>query len=51
MNFWINFWMWILGINLIIFAGVAIVVIIGGFGNVLSMLLSLKTRHENNKLD
>jgi hypothetical protein len=46
MEFWITLWTWVLAINLIVFAGLAAVVTIGGFGNILSMLRSLRAQND-----
>jgi len=47
MEFWIKLWTWVLAINLLVFAALAITVTIGGFGNIFSMLRSL--RAQNNE--
>jgi len=44
MTFWINFWTVFFAASLIVFAGVAIVVTIGGFFNIRSLFKSLTDR-------
>ena len=44
MTFWINFWTIFFAGSLIVFAGVAIVVTIGGFFNIRSLFKSLTDR-------
>jgi hypothetical protein len=46
MTFWINFWTIFFAASLILFAGVAIVVTIGGFFNIRSLFKSLTNRPE-----
>ena len=46
MNFWINFWTIFFIASLVLFAGMAIVVSIGGFFNIRSLFRSLTTKHE-----
>ena len=46
MTFWINFWTVIFFASVAIFAGLAVVVSIGGFFNILSLLKGLKERAE-----
>lgn len=46
MEFWIKTWTCVLVLNLFIFAGLAIAVSIGGFGDVLSMLRSIRTQND-----
>jgi len=41
MNFWINFWSLFFYASLVLFAGLAIVVSIGGFFNIRSMFKSM----------
>jgi len=41
MNFWINFWTFFLFASLVIFAGLAVVVTIGGFFNIRSLFKTL----------
>jgi len=41
MNFWINFWSFFFYASLVLFAGLAIVVAIGGFFNIRSMFKSM----------
>ncbi|MBW7992630.1 MAG: hypothetical protein FVQ84_21795 [Planctomycetes bacterium] len=49
MNFWINFWTYFFFISLILFAGLAIVVTIGGFFNIRSLFKSLSDRSEQSE--
>jgi hypothetical protein len=44
MNFWINFWTVFFFASLAVFAGVAIVVSVGGFFNIRSLFKSLTER-------
>ncbi|MHC4104542.1 MAG: hypothetical protein ACYSR9_06350 [Planctomycetota bacterium] len=44
MNFWINFWTGFFIISLVLFAGLAIVVTIGGFFNIRSLFKNLSER-------
>jgi hypothetical protein len=46
MNFWINFWTVFFIISLALFAGLAIVVTIGGFFNIRSLFKNLSGRSE-----
>lgn len=46
MSFWEIFWQVVLLVSLVSFAGLAVVVAIGGFGDIRSMLRSIDTRHE-----
>jgi len=46
MNFWINFWTIFFIASLALFAGMAIVVSIGGFFNIRSLFKSLTERSE-----
>ncbi|MBN1910740.1 MAG: hypothetical protein JW818_13425 [Pirellulales bacterium] len=46
MEIWIKIWTWVLVLNLVIFAGLAVVVTIGGFGNILSMLKSIRMQND-----
>jgi len=46
MNFWINFWTGFFVISVALFAGLAIVVTIGGFFNIRSLFRNLKGRSE-----
>jgi len=48
MNFWINFWTVFFFASLAVFAGVAIVVTIGGFFNIRSLFRSLQSPKEVN---
>ncbi len=49
MNFWINFWTIFFIASLALFAGMAIVVSIGGFFNIRSLFKSLTERSEQSK--
>ena len=49
MNFWINFWTIFFIASLALFAGMAIVVSIGGFFNIRSLFKSLTERSENSE--
>ena len=44
MNFWINFWTAFFVISLALFAGLAVVVTIGGFFNIRSLFKNLTGR-------
>ena len=46
MSFWEIFWQVILLVSVVAFAGLAVVVAIGGFGDIRSMLRNIDTRHE-----
>jgi hypothetical protein len=46
MNFWINFWTGFFILSLVLFAGLAIVVTIGGFFNIRSLFKNLTGRCE-----
>ena len=46
MSFWEIFWQVILLVSVVAFAGLVVVVAIGGFGDIRSMLRSIDTRHE-----
>lgn len=46
MTFWIDFWTFFFAASLIIFAGVAVVVTIGGFFNIRSLFKSLTASRE-----
>ena len=46
MNFWINFWTGFFILSLVLFAGLAIVVTIGGFFNIRSLFKNLTARSE-----
>jgi len=48
MNFWINFWSFFFFASLAIFAGLAVVVTIGGFFNIRSLFKSLTNRAEQH---
>ncbi len=49
MNFWINFWTIFFIASLVLFAGMAIVVCIGGFFNIRSLFKSLTERSEQSE--
>ncbi len=49
MNFWINFWTIFFIASLALFAGMAIVVSIGGFFNIRSLFKSLAERSEHSE--
>ena len=51
MNFWINFWTIFFVASLALFAGMAIVVSIGGFFNIRSLFKSLTERSEQSEED
>lgn len=51
MNFWINFWTIFFIASLALFAGMAIVVSIGGFFNIRSLFKSLTERSEQSEED
>ena len=46
MNFWEVFWQVVLLVSLVAFVGLVVVVAIGGFGDIRSMLRSIDKRHE-----
>ncbi len=47
MNFWINLWSFVFFASLAVFAGLAVVVTIGGFFNVRSLFRSLTAKHKS----
>jgi hypothetical protein len=49
MNFWINFWTVFFIISLVLFAGLAVVVTIGGFFNIRSLFKVLTGRGEQTE--
>jgi hypothetical protein len=49
MNFWINFWTAFFIVSLVLFAGLAIVVTIGGFFNIRSLFKNLAERREQSE--
>jgi hypothetical protein len=51
MNFWINFWTGFFILSLALFAGLAIVVTIGGFFNIRSLFKNLTGRSEQPEQD
>ena len=46
MNFWINFWTAFFIVSLVLFAGLAVVVTIGGFFNIRSLFKNLTRQSE-----
>jgi len=44
MQFWIDFWTWFLFVSLALFAGLSVVVCIGGFFNIRTLLRNLRGR-------
>jgi len=48
MNFWINFWTFFLFASLVIFAGLAVVVTIGGFFNIRSLFKQSASQDESS---
>ncbi|MHC4535303.1 MAG: hypothetical protein ACYS6K_15240 [Planctomycetota bacterium] len=46
MNFWINFWTAFFILSLVLFAGLAVTVTIGGFFNIRSLFKNLTGRSE-----
>ena len=48
MNFWINLWTGFFFVSLVLFAGLAIVVTIGGFFNIRSLFKNLSDRSEQS---
>jgi len=55
MGFWINFWTFLLVAALVVFAGLAIVVTIGGFFDIKALFRSIEAKHaeqdENGETD
>ena len=49
MNFWINFWSIFFFASLAVFAGLAVVVTIGGFFNIRSLFKSLTRRDASQR--
>jgi len=49
MNFWIYFWTGFFFASLVLFAGLAVVVTIGGFFNIRSLFKSLTERSEQSE--
>ena len=49
MNFWINFWTAFFIISLVLFAGLAVVVTIGGFFNIRSLFKNLSGQSEQSE--
>ena len=50
MDFWINFWTFFFFAALVLFAGLAVVVTIGGFFNIRSLFRSLLAKHTDESL-
>ena len=48
MSFWEVFWQVVLLVSLVAFAGLAVVVAIGGFGDIRSMLRDIDKHHEKS---
>jgi hypothetical protein len=46
MRFWAPFWTWTLVLSLTAFAGIALVVAVGGLRDIHSMLKTLKEQHD-----
>jgi len=46
MDFWIYFWAVVLGLVLVLYAGLTVVVTLGGFVDVKAMFTSLKQQHD-----
>ena len=49
MEAWTTFWGWLLVIVLLIYAGLAVAITIGGFLDVKAMLTTIDDRHESKK--
>lgn len=49
MEFWINFWTALLIGAIVLFAGLAVVVTIGGFFDIKSLLRSLEAKHSEQE--
>jgi len=49
MNFWINFWTIFFIASLVLFAGLAVVVSIGGFFNILSLFKTLTMQRDQEQ--
>lgn len=45
MQFWIEFWTWLLIVAVVLFAGLAVVVSIGGFFDVKRLFRSIDAKH------
>jgi hypothetical protein len=45
MSFWAQFWMWFLVFGLVMFAGLAVAVSIGGFFDVRAMFKRIREQH------
>ena len=51
MSFWEIFWQVVLLVSLVAFAGLVVVVAIGGLGDIRSMLRSIDKHHEESSSD
>jgi hypothetical protein len=51
MNFWIKFWTSFFVLSIVLFAGLAIIVTIGGFFNIRSLFKNLKGRSEEPEVN
>ena len=49
MNFWINFWTAFFIVSLVLFAGLAVVVTIGGFFNIRSLFKNLSSQSDQSQ--
>ena len=49
MNFWINFWTAFFIVSLVLFAGLAVVVTIGGFFNIRSLFKNLSGQSDQSQ--
>jgi len=49
MNFWINFWTIFFIASLVLFAGLAVVVSVGGFFNILSLFMTFTTHRDQEE--
>ena len=49
MNFWINFWSIFFFVSIALFAGLAVVVSIGGFFNIRSLFKSINQQHAQQR--
>ncbi len=46
MDFWVSFWGWLLVLGLTVFAGLAIVVAIGGASDIRAMFRTIREQHD-----
>jgi len=51
MSFWISFWSVLLAVALVIFAGLAVVVTIGGFYDIRRLFRSIDAKHAEQEQD